>query len=69
VSKWTGGQQLQRDRAILELIEVDVLKLSAAEIRLGAELCRRITACSPGADSRRGVAIEQWKRFREVKQV
>ena len=67
VQRWTGGQQLQNDREILRLLEVDVAKLSAGEIKIAAELLRRITEL--GTAQRRETAMAGWVKFREVKQV
>jgi hypothetical protein len=69
--RWTGGQQLQADRDLLRLLDVDTSKLSATEARLGAELVRRIVERDgvPGADQRRGPASEAWQRFCEAKGV
>ena len=70
-ARWTGGVELQRDRDLLQLLNIDVVKLTAAEIRLGAELVRQITDGDdvPGADQRRGAAIDRWKHFRGVKDI
>lgn len=67
MQRWTGGQQLQNEREILRLLEVDVARLTASEIRIGAELLRRMI--EPGMAQRRETAMAGWVKFREVKQV
>lgn len=66
-ARWTGGVQLQRDRDLLRLLDVDTSKLSAGEIKIAAELLRRITEL--GTAQRREAAMAGWVKFRELKQV
>jgi hypothetical protein len=70
--RWTQGDQLQRERDLLRLLDVDVTTLTASDVRLGAELCRRITepdGGTPLAAQRRVRALDGWLEFRRVKAV
>lgn len=49
-------------RDMLALVGVeDTSSLADADVLVGAELVRRISACGLGADGRRGEAVEEWR--------
>ena len=56
-------QLTKRNRRILRLVGLDVRKLSTAEIKEGANIARKVTACGCGADSRRLQAEYDWRAF------
>lgn len=55
----------KQQRELLQLLNIDTSLLTAAEIKTGAELMRRISQCErvPGANQRRPAAIEAWQDF------
>jgi hypothetical protein len=53
----------KQNRRILHLLGLDVRKLSEAEIKEGADIARKVTACGCGADSRRIQATDDWRTF------
>ena len=56
-------QLTKQNRRILRLVGLDVRKLSTAEIKEGANIARKVTACGCGADSRRLQAEYDWRAF------
>jgi hypothetical protein len=62
------ASRLQRDGFLLNRAKVDVRRLKPDDVRIGAELLRRLISI-PEASKHRGVAMEAWQEFRTAKGV
>ncbi len=56
---------MKRECELLRLVGINPARLTKTEIKDGAELLRRISACDriPGAGARRSPAAEAWRAF------